>query len=196
MLDMVNSLRAGQPSLLQFPLNLRISQALRGQILRRVAFDFRRMILAPLYAIPELTQAIFQLILINGSRHGLNLEQFIGLQRSRLAGAILGHIEDDDMGVQVGRGVAFDRACGIVLEGGRDPLACRFRRMHTPLTRLYIFLNLIERHVDRRLVGLANPFVFPDEGRETHGLRSVEGQIPSGSMPEFLSGLGLDRVRC
>ena len=41
----------------------------------------------------------------------------------------LGHIEDDGVGVELRRGVAIDRAGGVMLEFGGNELPGRFRRM-------------------------------------------------------------------
>jgi hypothetical protein len=62
-----------------------------------------------------------------------------------------GDVEDHSMGVELRRGVAVHRAGGIVLEGSRNELACRLRRVDVADPRLSVFLQL----------GQCNPNALP-----------------------------------
>ena len=96
--------------------------------------------------------------------------------------------------MQMRRRIAIYRARGVVLKRGGDPLAGVLRGRVPAQPGLYVFLGFIERGANRRSVRLAHAFILADQSRQAHGLRCIEGQIPTGTMPEFFARLRLDRV--
>src|SRR3954452_12422515 len=90
--------------------------------------------------------------------------------------------------------ITIDRTRRIMLESGRDPLACGFRWVQAAEPRLYVLFGFIERYFHGFLMRQAYPLIVTGQRRQADRLRSIEGQIPSGPVSDFLSGLGLDRV--
>ncbi len=79
---------------------------------------------------------------VDRRRERLRLEQAALLQRVGVAVLALGHVEDDDVGVELRRGVAVDRPGGVVLEGRRHKLACPLRLADVAHARLGVPLEL------------------------------------------------------
>ena len=127
------------------------------------------------------------------------------LKGACLAVLAFGHIEDDGMSVKLRRGIAVDRAGGVMLEGGRDELAGRLRCMDVADTRLRVSLQFSKRNADAFAVRLAHTLIAAHKGGERDGLRCGECRIPTGAMfhaGDFLaifvfvgaSGLVLDQL--
>jgi hypothetical protein len=74
----------------------------------------------------------------------------------------------------------------IVLKRRCNPLARGLRWVQSAQPRLYVFLGLIKRYLYRFLVCLADPFIFPDQRCQADRLGSVEGQIPSRPVSDFV----------
>ena len=76
------------------------------------------------------------------------------------------------MGVELRRGVAFDRPRGIVLEGSRNEFACRLRRMDVADPRLGVPLQLGESHAHAFPMRLSHPLIAAHKGGERNRLVS------------------------
>src|SRR5665213_160005 len=96
------------------------------QVLSGVALYVGRTALASLDLVAQIAEPEREFRLINGGRKLLAIEVTLRLKcASRTVGS-LGHIEDDGMGMELGRGVAVNRAGGVMLELRDDKLARRF----------------------------------------------------------------------
>src|SRR5258705_9640838 len=92
------------------------------EILRRVSADLGLSARASLDLVPEPAKPQRQLRPVDRRHVLLGSIELSGLQGTRVIGPSLGDIEDDDVRVQLRRGVAANRPRAIVLEPGRDPL--------------------------------------------------------------------------
>jgi hypothetical protein len=70
------------------------------------------------------------------------------------------------MGVELRRGVAVHRAGGIVLEGSRNELACRLRRVDVADPRLSVFLQLGQCNPNALPMRLSHALIAADKGSE------------------------------
>ncbi len=115
--------RAGVSGSLQLLANLLAAQAGGLQVLGRVAFDLRCAAAAGLKLVSKIAQLEGEFRLVDGRRKLLGIEQCARLQGARRAVGPFRDVEDDSMGVELGRGVAVDRSRGVMFELGRDELA-------------------------------------------------------------------------
>ena len=93
------------------------------QVFGCVAFDFRRMILAPFDLVAQRPKITFENVLINGCRHRLHAEEFVGLKGMRESLPVLRHVEDDHVRMELRGRIAVHRPGGIVFEFRGNPLA-------------------------------------------------------------------------
>jgi hypothetical protein len=77
---------------------------------------------------------------VNRRHVSLRNEQFVRLEAARCAIRLLGHVEDDSVGVQLRCGVAIDGASGIVLKSSSNKLAGGLRRVNIADTGLCVSL--------------------------------------------------------
>src|SRR3974390_3694557 len=88
----------------------------RLQILFGVATDLRLPMLPALHFIAQYLQPHCEFGSIEGSHVSLRNEEFVGLETSRCSVRLLGHVEDDGMGVKLRGGVAINGSGGIVFK--------------------------------------------------------------------------------
>src|SRR5436190_23994789 len=94
----------------------------RLQILRRLSADFGLSARASLDLVPERAKPQRQLRPVDRRHVLLSSIELSGLQGTRVIGPSLGEVEDDDVRVQLRRGVAAHRPRAVVFEPGGDPL--------------------------------------------------------------------------
>ena len=98
-------------------------------------------------------------------------------------------IENDHMGVKLGRGISIHWTATVMLKLCSDPSARCFWRMVSANARLNVSLQLVERQVNRLAVGHAHTFISPHQRRQRNALRRTERRIPSSSMFHAVDGL-------
>ena len=113
--------------------NLLATRTGRLQIRRRIAPDFGLATRAAVDLVPQCRQARRQLRAVHGRSILLRPVELPRLERAGLAVPPFSDIEEDDMGVQLGRGVPVDGPRTVVLEGGRNPLPRRLGRVVWPM---------------------------------------------------------------
>ena len=91
----------------------------------RVPFDFGSTALPCFYFVAKIAELVHQCRLVDRCGEVLGLEEAALLESAGRAVRPLRHIEDDGVGVELGRGVAVDRAGRVVLELGGDESAGR-----------------------------------------------------------------------
>ncbi len=94
------------------------------KILLRVALDLRCAAAARLDFVTEIAEAKCHLRLIDSGGELLGHKQAALTQSSYLPVLALGHIKDDRVGVEVGRGIAAYGPGGVMLKLRGDKLAC------------------------------------------------------------------------
>ena len=80
-----------------------------------------------------------------------------------LPSAVSVDIEDDRMGMELRRGVAFDRTAAVMLELGDSPCARRLCRDVAADPRLRVLLHLVERDRHTLPMGLSHPVVAANQ---------------------------------
>ena len=169
------------------------------QILRRVAANLRLAAVAALDLVAQGGEARRQLRAVHRRRVGLRLVEFARLERAGAPVVAFGHIEDHDVRVQLGRGVAVDGPRAVVFEGGGDPLPRRLGGMIAADARLDVRFHLVERHRDARPMRLAHAVIAADQGGQRHALRRRERRIPRRAVGHRRDGLAARvdvRPRC
>ena len=104
------------------------------------------------------------------------------LQGPHLSVLALGHIEDDDVRVELRRGVAVHRTGGVMLELGRDKLPGRLGGMIAADAGLRVPLQLIQGDIDGLAVRLAHAVIAADKRGQRDGLGRGKRSIPTGAM--------------
>ena len=137
---------------------------------------------AALDLVPEGREAHRQFGAVHGREVLLRLVEFVRLERPGLTRVPFRDVEDDDVRVELRRGVPVHRARAVMLEGRRHPAAGRLGGLVAADARLHIPLTFFERGGDAGAVGLAHPVVAADECREGHALRRGERRIPRRAM--------------
>ena len=92
------------------------------------------------------------------------------LHGTLLAVLALGDVEDDDMGVELRRGIAVDGSGGVMLEG-RGELSGQLRRLNVADPRLRVPIPLSKSDPNTIAVRLAYPVVSSDKSGQRHRLR-------------------------
>src|SRR5271166_3495640 len=129
------------------------------QILLGVALNLRCSVWALLNFITQLFQTQRKLCSINGGRILLRAIQLMGLQCAGIAVFSLGDIEDDHMGVKLGRGISVHGTATVMLKFRGSPSASCFGLMVPTNARLNVAFQLVKRHADRFAVGHAHAFI-------------------------------------
>src|SRR5271157_2157729 len=129
------------------------------QILLGVALNLRCSVWALLNFITQLFQAQRQFCSINGSCILLRAIQLMRLQCAGIAVFSLGDIEDDHMGVKLGRGISIHGTATVMLKFRSDPFASCFGLMVPANACLNVSLQLVKRHADRLAVCHAHAFI-------------------------------------
>ena len=124
--------RAAMLALRELVLNLLAARTRRVQVVLRVAADLRLAARAALDLVAQRLEPRGQLRPVHRRRVCLALVELARLQRADVAVLRAREVEDDDVGVELGRGVAVDRSGAVVLELRRDPLARGLGRMIPP----------------------------------------------------------------
>lgn len=119
----LSGLGAGDAVLGHVVFDLLAARARRFEIFPGVSLDLGAAMLAALDLVAEILQAHCQLGAIDGGCVLLSAKQLMGLKGMGASICRLGDVEDDGVGVKLGRGVAVNRAAGIVLELGDNPFA-------------------------------------------------------------------------
>ena len=83
----------------------------------------------------------------------------------RVAVFAFGHVEDDDMGVELRRGIAVNRSGSVMLEGRGHKLAGLLRLTDVAHPRLGVALELGQRDLNTLPVRLPHALVPADQGR-------------------------------
>jgi hypothetical protein len=129
--------------------------------------------------------------LIDGRRKLLRLKEPSFLQRTRFSIGPLGHVEDDNMCMELWRHIAIDRAGCIVLKLGGDKFPCGLGRMIAADAGLRIVFQLVEGNANALSVRFADALIPADKGSERDRLGGGKGRIPPGSMFHRLDPLAV-----
>src|SRR6185437_6419921 len=148
------------------------------KVLLRIALDLRCSALTRLNLVSEAAELVGKMGLIDGGRVALRLEETPLLKRPHLPILALGHIEDDDMRVELWRGVAIDRAGCIVLELGSDKLSGHLGRAIPANSGLRVSLQLIQSNIHGLLVNLTHTFIAANKRGQRNRLGCAERGIP------------------
>jgi len=124
----------------QMVLDLFPSWTGRFQVLFGVATDFRLSVLPALQFIAQHLQPHCQFGAIDRSHVSLRDKEFVGLETPRCSIRLLGHIEDDGMGVKLRGGVTINGSGGIVFKGSSNKPARGLRRVNIADTGLRVSL--------------------------------------------------------
>ena len=109
-------------------------------------------------------------------------EDLVRLQGARLAVATLRDIEDDCMSVQLRRRIAIDGPGCIVLEGRRDELARRLRRVDIAYTGLSVAFQFSQRRTHTLPVGQSHLVVAAYQRSQRYRFGRGERRIPPSAM--------------
>jgi hypothetical protein len=120
--------------------------------------------LSALDCVTEILEPDGQLRSVNICGIALGGEKLLGLEGAGLAVLPLGYVENHGMGVELGRGVAFNRAGRVVLEGRGGKLPRRLRRADVANSRLGIPLQLGHGRANALPVRHSYPVVAADQG--------------------------------
>ena len=175
-------LRPPAPALLHLRSDLFAAQAGSIQILLRVSLDLRRSAASGLDLIAETPQFVGKGGLIDGGCVLLALEERALLQGACRAVRSLGDVEDDDVRMELWRGVPVHGSGGVMLELGRDELAGGLGEVVAPDPRLGVSLQLVERGRNSRGVGLPHALIAAYQGSERNGFRRGKGRVPPSAM--------------
>ena len=160
--------------------DLGTARARRLQVLPAVAFDLRLAVLSALDFVAQTLQPGSKLGPVDRRRECLRLEQTTLLQRVRVAVFALSHIENDNVGVELRRGVAVDRTGSVVLKGRRYELAGLLRLAHVPHARLGVPLELGQGYSNTLPMRLTHPLVAAHQRRQRNRLRRGDRRVPAG----------------
>jgi hypothetical protein len=163
--------RAFSSNLLQVSLDLFSPWTGCIEILLRVALNLRLAMLAAFDFIAQPLQTHGKLGTVHTGRILLRLEKASLLKRPRLAVLTLGHIENDRMSMKLRRSVAIHRTGSVMLEGGGNEFARRFRRVDIADTRLRIPLQFAKCAADTFTVRLSHMRIAADKRGERNGFR-------------------------
>ena len=120
--------------------------------------------------------------MIHGGRELLTAVELLRLERAGPSVSRLGHVEEHNMGMKLGRRVAVDRPGAVVLELRGRPFACGFGGMVAPDARLDVPLQLVYSNPDALAMRFPDALVASHESRERNALRRAERRIPSGAV--------------
>ena len=110
----------------------------RLQVLFGVAADFRLPMFPAFQFIAEHLQPHCQFGSVNCRHVSLGNEEFVGLEAPRYSVGLLSYVEDDCMGVKLGRGIAINGTSGIVFKSGGNKLAGSLGRVNIADTGLRV----------------------------------------------------------
>jgi hypothetical protein len=164
------------------------TRAGRIKILLRIAFDVGRAAPPWLDLIPQRTELIGQVGLVDGCCELLGLEQTARLQSAHGSILALCHIEDHRMGVKLRRGISVDRASGVMLKSGGNESPGGFGGMVAADAGLRIVLQLVKSEGNGPTMCLANLVIAAHESRQRNGFRRREGSVPTGTMLDGCNG--------
>lgn len=108
---------------------------------------------------------------VDGGRVALALVELAGLKGARVALLGLRDVEDDDVRVELRRGVAVHGSGAVMFEPGRDPLTGRLGGMIGADAGLDVALELVQGDCDTLLVRLADALILSN----VYG--TVEGRV-------------------
>ena len=145
------------------------------------------MIRTPGHFVSEGAQVVPQLRLVDRSRHRLRTKEFVWLKRSVIPFGVGRHVEHYGVCMEVRGRVTVYWACGVVFERCCRPASGSLWRGVASCTSLCVPLQVIESFADCLAMGLADALVFSDEGGKRDGFRSIEREVPSSAMRDFLS---------
>src|ERR1700730_4606593 len=154
----------------------------RCQILLAVAFNFRLPALPALDLIAQTLQARGEFRAIHRCRVLLRFVQFPWLQRVGFAVRCLRKIKEDDVRMQLRRGIAVYRSCAVMLEFCCYPFACRLCGKIPADASLDIALQFIERDGDAFSMCVPHSFIPAYERRQRYALRCRKRRIPARAM--------------
>ena len=180
---------ATQACFLEMFLNLLAARAVGFQVLARIPLNLGCAILPDLQFVPELSHAPGKLGLIHGGSVLLGAVQLLRLDRAEFSVSRFRHVEEDDMGMQLRRGVAVNRPCGVVLELRSGPITRVLRWIVAAHSCLNVRLHLVDGNADSLAMCFPHPFVASNEGSHRHTLGRRECRVPCGSVAH-----GLDRL--
>jgi hypothetical protein len=139
------------------------------KVLLRIAFDLRRAALAGLNLVTETAELVGEMGLIDSGREVLRLEKAALLKRPHLSILPLGHVEDDDVRVELRRGIAVHRASRVMLKLCGDKLPRLLGGAIPADTGLRVPLQLIQRDLHGLTVRLSHPVIAADKRRQRDG---------------------------
>src|SRR6185312_5437347 len=141
------------------------------KIVRCVAFYVRCSTLARFNFIAKLAQFIGQMGLVNSGSKLLALKQGVRLQRPHLAIVALSHIEDDDMRVELRRGVAVYGPRRVMLELSCCKLASCLGGIISADAGLRVPLPLLQCPIHGLAMRFTHAAIATDKGGQRDGLR-------------------------
>ena len=142
------------------------------QVLLRVAFDLWCSAFSRLDLVTQVAELVGKRRLVHRGRIVLGIEQALRLKRACRSVFALGHIHDEDMRVELGSGVAIDRAGGVMLELCGNEFAGRLGWIVPPDSGLSVAFQLCESGGDGGAMRLTHPLITPDQGRKRDRLWS------------------------
>jgi hypothetical protein len=178
----LGGLRAVVPLLGEVLLNLLAARTGRVEVRVGVARDLKLSKGATLNLVAERVEPGGKLGPVDGRRVPLGPVELSWLKGAGVARLRFGHVKDDDVGVELRRGVALHRTGAVVLEPSGDPLAGGLGRMIAADAGLNVALKIIERRRDAFLMRLADAVVAANESGERDALRGTERGVPSSTV--------------
>ena len=104
--------------------------------------------------------------MVNGGSELLRCEQALWLDGARLAILALGEIEDNRVGVKLGRNITIDWAGGVVLKLRGDKFGRRLGRMISADASLGVVLKLLQGDTNALAMGHADVVIAANERGE------------------------------
>ena len=175
-------------ALRELVLNLLPARTRGVHVVLRVAADLRLAAGAAIDLVAQRLEPDGQLRPVHRRHIRLALVEFARLQRTDVAVLRARDVEDDDVGVELGRRVTVDGSGAVVLELRRDPLARRLGRMIAE-ARLHVSLEFVERDTDALAVCVSHPRIAAHQRGQRDTLRRGERRIPPRSMRHRLHRL-------
>jgi hypothetical protein len=157
----------------------------------QIAADLRLAAGPTLDVVTQRREARGQFRAIHGGPVLLRLVEFLRLECARLAGAPLGHVEEHDVRVQLGRGVPVDGSGAVVLKAGSSPLPRRLRGMIPADPRLNVPFRFVQCHPDTRPMRFGHAHIAADECGQGHTLGGGEGPIPARAVRHGLDSIAV-----
>ncbi len=187
-------LRAAVSGLLQLFFDLLRTGTRCIKVLLRVAFDLWCAAFPCLDFIAEIAELVCERRLVHGGRILLAFKESSLLQCPSGAIGSFGHVENDRMGVELGRSVAVHRASRVMLEFRSYEFARLLGGVVAADPCMCVALQLVQSGSDGGTMSISHPLIPAYEGRQRNGFGCGKGSIPSGPMFNRLGSAPIRRL--